>query len=144
MDKAASVAEAAAPVVASAAPVATPVVSAPPIASAPVPDKIAAQHVLVAYKGAKGADKTITRSKADAKKRADEVLAKANAGADFSQLATEYSDDPRSKTRQGSVGTFSRDQMVKPFADAAFALKVDEVSSVIESESGFHVIKRNQ
>ncbi len=117
-----------------------------PSASAPkpVPDAVAAQHVLVAYKGAKGAPKTITRSKADAKKRAEEVVAKAKSGADFTALVAEYSDDPGSKQRMGSVGKFTRDKMVKPFSDAAFALGVDEVSDVVESEFGFHVIKRNQ
>lgn len=109
-----------------------------------VPDAIAAQHVLVAYKGAKGAAKSVTRAKADAKKRAEEVVAKAKGGADFSALVAEYSDDPGSKERMGSVGKFTRDKMTKPFSDAAFALAVDEVSDVVESDFGFHVIKRNQ
>ena len=131
---------------ASVAPAASAATSAVPTASAPkpVPDAIAAQHVLVAYKGAKGAPKTITRSKADAKKRAEEVAAKAKSGADFAALAAEYSDDPGSKERMGSVGKFTRDKMVKAFSDAAFALGVDEISDVVESEFGFHVIKRNQ
>lgn len=120
--------------------------SAAAAASAPktVPTTIAAQHVLVAYKGAKGAPKSVTRSKADAMKRAEEVVAKAKGGADFTALVTEYSDDPGSKERMGSVGKFTRDKMVKPFSDAAFALGIDEVSGVVESEFGFHVIKRNQ
>ena len=105
---------------------------------------VAAQHVLVAYKGAKGAPAGVSRSKADAKKRASEVVTKAKAGGDFSQLVKEYSDDPGTKDRLGSVGKFTRDKMVKPFADAAFALKVDEVSEPVETEFGFHVIKRNQ
>ena len=134
------------PSVAAPAPTAAPSASASAAAAAPkvVPDAIAAQHVLVAYKGAKGAPKTVTRSKADAKKRAEEVVTKAKSGADFSALAAEYSDDPGSKERMGSVGKFTRDKMVKPFSDAAFALSVDEVSDVVESEFGFHVIKRNQ
>ncbi|OJY17019.1 MAG: hypothetical protein BGO98_12725 [Myxococcales bacterium 68-20] len=109
-----------------------------------VPTAVAAQHVLVAYKGAKGAPKTITRSKADAKKRAEEVAAKAKSGSDFTALVAEYSDDPGSKERMGSVGKFTREKMVKPFSDAAFALGVDEISDPVESEFGFHVIKRNQ
>lgn len=109
-----------------------------------MPDAIAAQHVLVAYKGAKGAAASITRSKADAKKRAEEALAKAKGGTDFSAVVAEYSEDPGSKDRQGSLGKFTREKMVKPFADAAFALKVDEISGVVESPSGFHIIKRNQ
>jgi peptidyl-prolyl cis-trans isomerase D len=110
----------------------------------PPPDAVAAQHVLVAYKGAKGASPKITRSKAEAKARAEEVASKAKGGTDFSALVAEYSDDPASKERLGSVGKFTREKMTKPFSDAAFKLAVDEVSSVVESDFGFHVIKRNQ
>ena len=113
-------------------------------AMAPVPDSIAAQHVLVAYKGADKAPKGVTRTKADAKKRAEEVAAKAKSGADFSALVAEYSDDPAAKERQGSVGKFTREKMAKPFSDAAFALGVNETSGAVETPFGFHVIKRNQ
>jgi NIMA-interacting peptidyl-prolyl cis-trans isomerase 1 len=108
------------------------------------PTAITAQHVLVAWKGAERAPKTVTRSKADAKKRAEDVFAKAKAGGDFSALVSEYSDDPAAKERMGSVGKFTREKMAKPFSDAAFALAVDEVSSPVETPFGFHVIKRNQ
>lgn len=120
--------------------------AAPPVASAPAkrPDAVAAQHVLVAFKGAKGADKKVTRSKAEAKTRAEEVVKKAKGGSDFSALVAEYSDDPGSKERQGSVGKFTPEKMTKPFSDAAFALPVDGISDVVESDFGFHVIKRNQ
>ena len=120
--------------------------SAAPVASAPkaAPDAVAAQHVLVAYKGAKNAPKTVARSKAEAKQRAEEVLGKAKGGGDFTALVSEYSDDPGSRERAGSVGKFTRDRMVKPFSDAAFALDVGGVSAVVETEFGFHVIKRNQ
>jgi len=108
------------------------------------PDTVAAQHVLVAYKGADKAPKGVTRSKADAKKRAEEVAAKAKSGTDFSALVAEYSDDPAAKERQGSVGKFTREKMAKPFSDAAFALAVDQTSGPVETPFGFHVIKRNQ
>ncbi|AKU94733.1 Peptidyl-prolyl cis-trans isomerase PpiD [Labilithrix luteola] len=113
-------------------------------APTPVPDAIAAQHVLVIYKGAKNAPATVTRSKADAKKRAEEVVSKARNGADFTQLVAEYSDDASTKDRLGNLGKFTRDKMVKPFSDAAFTLNVGEVSGVVETPFGFHVIKRNQ
>lgn len=113
-------------------------------AKPPVPDAITAQHVLVAWKGAKNAEKSVTRSKADARKRAEEVVTKAKGGVDFTALVNEYSDDPGSKARQGSVGKFTREKMTKPFSDAAFQLAVDEVSSVVETDFGYHVIKRNQ
>src|SRR5262249_46289185 len=110
-----------------AAPASAPAASAATASSEP-PESISAQHILVAYRGAKNAPKTVTRSKADAKKRAEEVLAKAKAGEDFTALVKAYSEDPGSAERLGSLGKFKRDGMVKPFSDAAFALKVDEVS----------------
>jgi hypothetical protein len=124
-----------------AAPVAS--ASAVPTAAA-VPDAIAAQHVLVAHKGATGAPRSVTRTKADAKKRAEEVVSKAKSGADFSALVAEYSDDEGTKSRMGRVGKFTREKMTKRFSDAAFALAVDETSGVVETEFGYHVIRRNQ
>ncbi|MDB4935871.1 MAG: Peptidyl-prolyl cis-trans isomerase PpiD [Labilithrix sp.] len=137
---------------ASAAPSVTPsaagatsaVATASASASAAVPDAISAQHVLVAWKGAEKAPKTVTRTKAEAKRRAEEVAAKAKSGTDFSELVAEYSDDPAAKERRGSVGKFTRDKMAKPFSDAAFALGVDQTSDPVETAFGFHVIKRNQ
>jgi hypothetical protein len=120
--------------------------SAPPVVPSPPAELVTvmAQHVLVAYRGAERAPKAVSRSKADAKKRAEEVVAKAKAGEDFTALVAAYSDDPAAKERLGSVGKFKREGMAKPFSDAAFALKVDEVSPVVETPFGFHVIKRNQ
>ncbi len=129
----------------SATPTATATASATATPSASTAsDTISAQHVLVAYKGAKNAPSSVTRSKADAKKLAEDIAARAKNGEEFSQLVSQYSDDPGSKDRQGSLGKFGRDKMVKPFADAAFALPVGGTSSVVETPFGFHVIKRNQ
>ena len=108
------------------------------------PTSVAAQHVLVAYKGAERVPKGITRTKANAKERAEQVATKAKAGADFTALVTEYTDDPGSKERLGSLGKFTREKVSKPVSDVAFALKVGEVSGVVESPFGFHVLKRNQ
>ena len=130
------------PAVASSAP--------PPVASSAAtpttpPDQIAAQHILVAWKGAKNAPASVTRSKADAKKRADEAAAKAKEkGADFSALVAQYTDDEGTKGRQGSLGKFAKSKMTPAFADAAFALGVDQVSDPVETPFGYHVIKRNQ
>ena len=130
-----------APVVASSA---APPVAAPSAPAAP-PEQIAAQHILVAWKGAKNAPASITRSKADAKKRADDAATKAKVkGADFSALVAEYTDDEATKGRQGSLGKFAKSKMTPAFADAAFALGVDEVSEPVETPFGYHVIKRNQ
>ena len=143
------------PTAASATATATAAASVPASASAPAsatasaapkppPESVVCQHVLIAYKGAKNAPAGVTRTKAEAKARADDVHNKAVAGMDFTKLAQDYSDDQGSRERLGSVGKFKRDGMVKPFSDAAFALQVDGISDVVETPFGFHVIKRNQ
>jgi protein-export membrane protein SecD len=79
-----------------------------------------------------------------AKKKADMVdnLALAK-GADFAALAKQYSEDPGSKDKGGDLGFFSKDQMVAPFADAAFALKVGEITKTpVLSQYGYHIIKK--
>jgi hypothetical protein len=75
-----------------------------PAAAAAKPEWITAQHVLVAFKGAKNAPATIKRTKDEAKKRAEEVATKAKAGDDFTALVKEYSDDAATLDRLGSVG----------------------------------------
>jgi NIMA-interacting peptidyl-prolyl cis-trans isomerase 1 len=125
-------------------PEAAPSAADKPAAATDKPEWITAQHILVAFKGAKNAPASIKRSKDEAKKRAEEAAAKAKAGEDFTALVKEYSDDAATIDRLGSVGKFKADGMVKPFSDAAFALKVDGTSDPVESPFGFHVIKRNQ
>ena len=120
----------------------------PPPAPTPPPQqeepKVGASHVLIQYKGSMRAAPTITRSKEEAKKLAGEVLAKAKKGQDFAALAKQYSDEPGAKDRAGALGKFAKGMMVKPFADAAFALKPGEISGIVETDFGFHVIKRTE
>jgi len=109
-----------------------------------VPEEIAASHVLVAYKGAERADAKIARSKDDAKKRAGELLLKVKApGADFADVAKKESDCP-SKNKGGDLGTFKKGTMHKDFDEAAWKLKVGDLSDVVETPFGFHVIKRTK
>jgi len=129
---------------AAAAPEAPPPAPTPPPAPPQEEAKVAASHVLIQYKGSMRSAPTITRSKEEAKKLAGEVLAKAKKGQDFAGLAKQYSDEPGAKDRAGALGKFAKGQMVKPFADAAFALKPGEISSVVETDFGFHVIKRTE
>jgi peptidyl-prolyl cis-trans isomerase D len=107
------------------------------------PEQVKARHILVAFKGARNATADAEkRTKDEAKKRADEVAAKAQApGADFAALATQYTDEAAGKTRGGDLGFFTKDKMDKAFADAAWALEPGKVSGVVESPFGFHVIK---
>src|SRR5437764_738667 len=89
----------------------------PPAAPEPPQEMVAASHVLVAYAGAMRASPAIQRTKEEAKKRAAGILARARKGEDFAKLADTNSDDPSAKTNHGSLGKFTRAQMVKPFAD---------------------------
>ncbi len=108
------------------------------------PASISAQHVLVQYEGSARAGKHIKRTKAEAKTRAEEALKKAKSGTDFDKLAAEYSDEPGAKTGFGKLGKFTPERMVKPFSDAAFALKVGGISGIVETPFGYHVIKRTE
>lgn len=72
---------------------------------------------------------------------AKEVKKKLDGGAEFAALAKEKSIDPGSATRGGDLGFFTKDRMVKPFADAAFAMKPNEISKPVKSAFGYHVIK---
>ncbi len=119
---------------------------APQPAPTPEPEaeeKITASHILIAYKGAQRANPKVTRTKAQAKAEAEKIAKEAaKPGADFAELAKKHSDGP-SGPRGGDLGAFGKGQMVKPFADAAFALKPGEVTSApVETGFGFHVIKR--
>lgn len=114
------------------------------IPQAEAPDEISASHILISYQGATRADAKITRTKEEAKTRAGEALAKARAeGADFVALAKEYSDGP-SGPNGGDLGAFGKGAMAQPFEEAAFKLKVGEISDVVETDFGFHVIKRTK
>ena len=77
-----------------------------------------------------------------AQKKAEDVLAQLKKNpADFAKLAKQYSQDPGSAEKGGDLGWFARGMMVKAFEDAAFSLKENELSSIVRSDFGFHIIK---
>jgi peptidyl-prolyl cis-trans isomerase D len=96
-----------------------------------IPEQRQASHILVS--GEK--DKKVAKTKAES------LLKELKAGADFATLAKANSDDPGSGAKGGDLGFFSREMMVKPFSDAAYLLKEGQLSDVVESEFGFHIIK---
>lgn len=132
--------------IATAKPAETEFVNAPPSPSAEEqanqPTQISARHLLVAYKGALRASPGIGRSKAEAKARAEEAQKRALGGEDFKELVKQYSDEPGAPERGGDLGKFERSSMVPAFANAAFALPVNGVSAVVETQFGYHVILR--
>lgn len=109
-----------------------------------LPAEVGASHLLVQFVGAQGAKPAIVRTKQEARLRAEEALAKARAGTDFGELVKEYSDEPGAAERAGALGRFPHHAMVKPFADAAFHLKVGEISDLVESPFGYHIILRTE
>ncbi|MBX3226512.1 MAG: peptidyl-prolyl cis-trans isomerase [Labilithrix sp.] len=108
------------------------------------PAKITAKHILVKYKGSKRAPDTITRSREEACLRALEARSKLEGGASFGDVVKEYSEEPGAATREGTLGSIGRGDVAAPFADAAFELAPGEVSHVVETDFGFHVIRRTE
>ncbi|SCX91830.1 peptidylprolyl isomerase [Desulfoluna spongiiphila] len=99
-------------------------------------ETVEASHILI-----KVAEGATAEEEAEARKRADEVYAKAKAeGSDFAELAKTFSEGPSAKDG-GRLGAFERSAMVKPFADKAFAMTEGEVSEPVRTQFGWHVIK---
>ncbi len=80
-------------------------------------------------------------AKKAARAEADSILTKLRAGEDFAALAKHYSEDPGTKEKGGDLGWFRRGQMVQSFEDAAYAMVPGEISGIVESPFGFHIIK---
>lgn len=98
-----------------------------------VPEERRASHILI------GSEKV---GKDKAKAKAEDVLKEIRSNpANFADLAKKNSDDPGSAAKGGDLGYFGRGMMVKPFEDTTFALKEGEISGLVESDYGFHIIK---
>ncbi len=105
-------------------------------------EQVHARHILVAFKGSPAAQagkKELTE--AEAKAKAEDIRKQLVAGADFAELAKKDSDDTGSGSRGGDLGTFGHGQMVPEFEQAAFAAKVGDISPIVRTQYGFHIIK---
>ena len=100
------------------------------------PEMVRVRHILIS------APKTVSDDeKKKAKAKAEEVLKQLRDGASFEKLAAEMSDDTGSKNKGGDIGFFQKGRMVPEFEKAAFSLKSGELSDVIETAFGYHILK---
>jgi peptidyl-prolyl cis-trans isomerase C len=99
------------------------------------PERVKASHILI--KVDEGASE---EKKAEARKKIKDIQQKVQKGEDFASLAKTYSEGP-SAPKGGDLDYFGRGQMVKPFEDAAFSLKLNETSDIVETRFGYHLIK---
>lgn len=96
-----------------------------------------ASHILIGFNSSSSA-----AEKTAAKEKAESVLNQVKANPkNFEKLAIEFSQDTGSAGKGGDLGSFGRGAMVKPFEDAAFSMKVGDISDLVESEFGYHIIK---
>ncbi|MCC6665198.1 MAG: peptidylprolyl isomerase [Polyangiaceae bacterium] len=114
--------------------------AAPRQPRADAPEKITLSHVLVRHKDLKRPEGA-TRSRGEACLRAREAREKLLGGADFAEVVATYADG--GDATAGKLGSVSRSDLDPTFADAAFALGVGELSHVVETPRGFHVIARS-
>lgn len=131
---------------AAAAPAPAPKPTPRPAQSAQAPrEMFGAKHLLVMYKGSRRAPPTIERTKEEAQARATEAMKKAKADpSKFADIVKEYSDEPGADKRGGDLGKFPKGAMVPEFQAGLEKIKVGEVSDLVETPFGFHVILRTQ
>ena len=98
------------------------------------PKQVKARHILFKLEG------NDPKKDEEVRKRAEEVLKRAKAGEDFAELAKKYSEGPTAKNG-GDLGYFTQGQMVKPFEEAAFSMKPGEISGLVKTRFGYHIIK---
>lgn len=102
-------------------------------------DTVTASHILLKTQDSEGKELSAEKKK-EAKKKAEEALAKVKSGEDFAKVAKKYSQDS-SASKGGELGTFGRGKMVSEFEKAAFNMKKGEISDIVETEYGYHIIK---
>jgi peptidyl-prolyl cis-trans isomerase D len=97
---------------------------------------VEARHILLKM-DEKAEDAVVQKTK----EKAEEILKMAREGQDFAELAKQYSEDPGSKEDGGYLGAFKKEAMIEPFAEKAFSMKAGEISDLVQTQYGFHIIK---
>ncbi len=100
---------------------------------------LGARHILIAFKNPQVPP--TAAEKDSVRKKAESILPQVTA-ANFSEMAAKYSNDPTAKQNKGYLGVFPKGNMVQPFYDATAALKPGEVSKLVETQFGFHIVQR--
>jgi peptidyl-prolyl cis-trans isomerase SurA len=109
-----------------------------------VEEQVSLRHILCAYRGAKNALKRIKLTRDEARIRAGHLLKLARAkGQDFAGLVKKYSDDSNTSLNGGDLGTVGRGELHPDLEQAAFGLGPGQVSEVVESPRGFHILQRH-
>ena len=98
-------------------------------------EEVHARHILIEVPSGATAPQ-----KAKAKAKAEDIMKQLRKGADFAKLAKQYSEDPSTQSDGGDLGTFGRNQMIKPFEDAVFSMKPGELR-LVETKFGFHDVR---
>ncbi len=107
------------------------------------PEMVRASHILLMTKDPK-TGMELSKAQQDAKrKQMEDILKRARAGEDFAKLAKEYSEDPGLKDNGGEY-TFPRGQMVREFEVAAFSLNTNQISDIVTTQFGYHIIKLSE
>ncbi len=107
------------------------------------PESLRITHILVSLKDPATRQDLPDDQRKAKKKAAEKLLADIKGGADFAKLAKEFSDDPRAKENGGTY-TFARGQMPPEFEAAAFTMKPDQISDLVATEYGYHIIKLHE
>ena len=101
-----------------------------------VPEQRKVRHILISVP-----QKADAKTDTQAKQKAEKVLAELKQGASFAKLAEKYSDDPGSAKKGGELGFIDRGMMVKPFDEAVFSLKKGQISGLVKTRFGYHIIQ---
>jgi peptidyl-prolyl cis-trans isomerase C len=104
-------------------------------------EKVKARHILIAPKGSAAAQPGKDLTDEQAKAKAEDLRKQILAGASFEELAKKESDDTGSGARGGDLGSFAHGAMVPEFEQAAFSAKIGEVTPVVKTQFGYHIIK---